>query len=71
KTGTRAGVSITGIAGPDGGTPAKPVGTIFVAVSLDGEVYSIELKLNGDRERVRHMACLNALNLLRKRILGL
>lgn len=71
RTGTRAGVAITGIAGPDGGTPVKPVGTVFIAVSLDGEVDSIELKLNGDRERVRHMACLNALNLLRKKILRL
>lgn len=71
KTGTRAGVSITGIAGPDGGTPEKPAGSVYIGIFLDGEVESIELKLNGDRERVRHMACLNALNMLRKKILCL
>lgn len=69
KTGTRAGISITGIAGPDGGTPKKPVGSVCIAISLDDEVDAIELKLNGDRDRVRHMACLNALNMLRKKIL--
>ncbi|NLL67957.1 MAG: competence/damage-inducible protein A [Clostridiaceae bacterium] len=69
KTGTRAGIAITGIAGPGGGTPEKPVGSVYVAAILDGEIESIELNLNGDRERVRHMACLNALNLLRKLLL--
>lgn len=71
KTRTRAGIAITGIAGPDGGTREKPVGLVYVAVSLDGDVTSQELRLAGDRERVRHVACLNALNLLRKKILGL
>ncbi|NLE24531.1 MAG: competence/damage-inducible protein A [Clostridiaceae bacterium] len=71
KTGTRAGVAISGIAGPDGGTPEKPVGSVCIAVYLDGEIDSIEIKLNGDRERVRHMACLNALNMMRKKILCL
>ena len=71
RTSTRAGISITGIAGPDGGTPEKPVGSVYIAVMLDGEIESIGLKLNGDRERVRHMACLNALNMLRKKILRL
>lgn len=69
KTGTRAGIAITGIAGPDGGTPEKPVGSVCIAVYLDGEVDSIELKMNGDRERVRHMACMNALNMIRKKML--
>lgn len=71
KTKARAGISITGIAGPDEDINEKPTGTVFIAVSLDGEVDCIELKLNGDRERVRHVACLNALNMLRKKILGL
>ena len=71
KTGTRAGIAISGIAGPDGGTPEKPVGSVCIAVYLDGEIDSIEIKLNGDRERVRHMACLNALNMMRKKILCL
>lgn len=78
KTGTRAGISITGIAGPNNMTdpvpcstalshiPDKPAGLVYIAVYLDGKTECIELKLNGDRERVRHVACLNALNLLRK-----
>ncbi len=70
NTATRAGISITGIAGPDGGTPEKPVGSVYVAVMLDGEIDTMALKLNGDRERVRHMACLNAMNMLRKKILN-
>jgi len=71
KTATRAGIAITGIAGPDGGTPEKPVGTVWIAVMLDGEIEAGLFRQNGDRERVRHMACLNALNMLRKKILGL
>jgi len=71
KTATRAGIAITGIAGPDGGTPEKPVGTVWIAVMLDGEIEAALFRQNGDRERVRHMACLNALNMLRKKILGL
>ncbi|NLX64515.1 MAG: competence/damage-inducible protein A [Clostridiaceae bacterium] len=71
KTATRAGIAITGIAGPDGGTPEKPAGTVWIAVMLDGDIEAAIFKQNGDRERVRHMACLNALNMLRKKILGL
>jgi nicotinamide-nucleotide amidase len=71
KTGTRAGIAVTGIAGPDGGTREKPVGLVCLAVSLDGEIVSHEVRIAGDRDRVRHVACLNALNLLRKKILGL
>ena len=78
KTGTRAGISITGMAGPNNMTdpvpcstalshiPDKPAGLVYIAVYLDGKTECIELKLNGYRERVRHVACLNALNLLRK-----
>lgn len=69
RTAARAGIAITGIAGPDGGTPEKPVGTVWIAVMLDGEIEASIFKLNGDRERVRHTACLNALNMLRKKIL--
>ncbi len=86
KTGTRAGISVTGMAGSNCGTDSahcgtptcvqipvnsdKPAGLVYIAVCLDGEKECIELRLNGDRERVRHVACLNALNLLRKKILG-
>ena len=71
RTGTRAGIAITGIAGPEGGTKDKPTGLVYLAVSLDGNITSQEVRLAGDRERVRHVACLNALNLLREKILGL
>lgn len=85
KTGTRAGVSITGIAGPgdmtdpvpcgDGTCPHssgkqdKPAGLVYIAVYLDGKTECVELRLNGDRERIRHVACLNALNILRKMLI--
>lgn len=71
RTKTTAGLAVTGIAGPDGGTPEKPVGLVYVAACLNGKVESVELHLRGDRERVRTMSCHHALDLLRKMLLGI
>jgi nicotinamide-nucleotide amidase len=59
-------VSITGIAGPDGGTAEKPVGTIWVAVKGPGISDSIQLKLAGERNKIRRIATLQAYNLVRR-----
>lgn len=59
-------VSITGIAGPGGGTKEKPVGTVWVATASPGGVYSKRLALPFDRQRVRRMAGHSALALLRR-----
>jgi len=61
-------LSTTGYAGPDGGEPDKPVGTVFVALaSKDGTLVK-RLNLFGDRDRIRHAAMLHALDLLRRNI---
>ena len=61
-------LSTTGYAGPDGGEPDKPVGTVFVALAgPDGTIVK-RLNLFGDRDRIRHSAMLNALDLLRRNI---
>ncbi len=62
-------LSITGIAGPGGGTPEKPVGTYCVAVDLAGEVRSFRSSTVGDRHEVRQRATQAALTLLRKMLL--
>ncbi|MEZ4240995.1 MAG: competence/damage-inducible protein A [Myxococcota bacterium] len=62
------GVGITGIAGPGGGTPDKPVGTVHVAVEgPDGAVHRL-LRLPGDRERIQTLTVASALELLRRQI---
>ena len=71
RTGTSAGIAITGIAGPDGGTAGKPVGLVYIAAVLNGRIESQKFNLQGDRERVRTVSCLNALNILRKMLLGI
>jgi nicotinamide-nucleotide amidase len=65
------GVAITGIAGPSGGTPEKPVGLAFIA--LDGQAGSRVRRAHfpGDRERVRQQACQAALEMLRRALLRL
>jgi nicotinamide-nucleotide amidase len=58
------GLSVTGIAGPDGGTKAKPVGLVFVAVSGPGRAESVKrLEINGPRDAVRGRAVTAALRL--------
>ncbi len=68
-SGSDYGLSTTGIAGPGGGTPEKPVGTVYVGLAYEGGTDVVRLNLRGDRTRIRSMTCLQALNLLRLRIL--
>jgi nicotinamide-nucleotide amidase len=62
--GADLGVSITGVAGPDGGTKAKPVGLVFISVSGPGRAESVKrLEINGPRDAVRSRAVTAALRL--------
>jgi nicotinamide-nucleotide amidase len=65
RSGTNIGVGITGIAGPDGGTPQKPVGTVAVAVVVDGETRVRTFQFVGPREMVKFQAAQAAMNMLR------
>jgi len=64
------GIAISGVAGPDGGTAEKPVGTVHVALAGPGEeVADRRVQLPGDRGRIRWLATQVALELLRRRLL--
>ena len=69
--GTDFGIAITGIAGPGGGTKAKPVGLVFVAVAgPDRQVQSQRLEIRASREMVRTRATSAAMALLRETLLS-
>ena len=50
-SGADAAIATTGIAGPDGGTEEKPVGLVYIAVSVRGQMYVEEHHFEGDRYR--------------------
>ncbi|MFN4123125.1 MAG: competence/damage-inducible protein A [Flavobacteriales bacterium] len=64
-------IAISGIAGPGGATPDKPVGLVWVAVGTPGETIVRKLQFGNNRLRNIQMTSLSALNLLRKIVLGL
>jgi competence/damage-inducible protein CinA-like protein len=70
RTGAELGLSVTGVAGPDGGTPEKPVGTVWIAVDFAGQVRAALLHSWGDRQEVRQRAAQAVLNLARKMLAG-
>ena len=59
-------VSITGIAGPDGGTPEKPVGLVYIGVSTEEKTVVEELRLTGTREEVRQKTVESLFELINK-----
>lgn len=64
------GLSVTGIAGPDGGSPEKPVGTFYLGLATPDTVLTRGYLLPGQREWVRTLAAMQALDLLRRYMLG-
>ena len=62
-TGARVGISTTGVAGPEP-HQGKNVGTVYIAVALDGEAQSYEYHFGGDREMIRVQAVQEAISLL-------
>ena len=65
KTSADVGVGVTGIAGPGGGTPEKPVGTVAIAVAVRGEERVRTFQFFGGRDMVKFQSAQAALNMLR------
>ncbi len=68
---TDIGISVTGIAGPGGGTDEKPVGLVYVGLSGEGGTITKELRLSGNRKKIRTITALNVFDLIRRHVLKL
>ena len=68
-TGSDICVSITGLAGPDGGTETTPVGLVYIACAYQNELRIREFHFKGNRQKIRELSTVNALTLLRSCIL--
>lgn len=64
-------ISVTGVAGPGGGTPEKPVGLVYTALADETGVQVFEQRFSGDREMIRRKTAQAALELLRRYCLSL
>jgi nicotinamide-nucleotide amidase len=62
---TSIGIAITGVAGPGGGSPDKPVGTVWIAIDVEGMVLARRFNMIGDREEIRRRSAQAALEMLR------
>ncbi len=62
------GLAVTGIAGPTGGSQEKPVGLVYIAVATEKEIVVNKLRLQGERNKIREVATIKLLDLLRKQI---
>ena len=68
KSGADIAVSVTGIAGPGGGTPLKPVGLVYVGLALKDKRLFKKLNLTGNREMIRLLTVKNVLELIIKQL---
>jgi nicotinamide-nucleotide amidase len=70
RAGSDLAVSVTGVAGPGGGTESKPVGTVWLGLAWEGGVEVVGKRFRGDRERVRVLATGTALEMLLRKARG-
>src|SRR5688572_19121825 len=68
RVGAEIGIAITGVAGPGGGTPEKPVGLVWIAVDVEGSVRTHGSRFVGDRSEIRFRATQAALDLVRRMV---
>lgn len=66
---TDLAVAITGVAGPDGGSPEKPVGTVFIAMATEDAVHVKRYQFSGNRNQVQQMSAYMALEWIRRFVL--
>lgn len=64
KAGAQAAIAVTGIAGPGGGTPEKPVGLVYIGCYVDGQVFVTRNYFQGSRMEIRMQTAETALSLL-------
>jgi nicotinamide-nucleotide amidase len=69
ETGADIGLSVTGIAGPDGGTAAKPVGTVFFGMAGAGFRQVFRFEFSGTRDQIQEISAFTGMNLVRKNLL--
>ncbi len=69
RTGSTYALSVTGIAGPAGGSEAKPVGTVVIGLAGPESCFSKQYRFLGDRARVRNLAAQYALDMLRRELI--
>lgn len=68
SAGSQCGLAITGIAGPDGGTAAKPVGTVFIGLAFGDDIVARRFHFAGDRRAIKWQSTQMALDMLRRRL---
>ena len=71
RTGSNYAISITGVAGPDGGSEEKPVGLVYIGIAGSEGTVVVNRRFLGDRQRIRVFTVQMALDLLRRRLQGL
>jgi len=69
-TGADIGIGVTGIAGPSGGSPEKPVGTVYIAVSIKDKVKIEHFVFTGDRDTVRERTAKRAIKIAEQEVLA-
>ncbi len=71
RTAADIGLSVTGIAGPAGGSKEKPVGTVFIGLAADEKTIVVPCRFSGDRWQVQEATAVTALDLVRRLLSGM
>jgi len=62
------GISISGIAGPTGGSPEKPIGTVWIGISMAGDENAYHFRFSGTREEIKQQSAYKALEIILERL---